>query len=191
MSAAADPTPAAPATAAGERALRYRAAAALAQAERRAQLAWNDLPAWPVWTESPAAERDAWLWRLGVYCEASALRRCIEGRVVRHLAERLGAAQLKHMLETAPDAGRSPPEAWTNRWDPPAADAAWIAAGRECALAAVPSAVLRVILRERLWPGTTPPVPAMNTALAQQAVRAIPYDAGGREAAIDPAPKKP
>ena len=45
-----------------------------------------------------------------------------------------------------------------------------LAEGREVLLASVGSAVLRVLLRERLWPRTLPPLPARDTARAQRAL---------------------
>lgn len=45
-------------------------------------------------------------------------------------------------------------------------------AGREGALAAVPSPVLRLVLREAFWPDTLAPLPAIDTATALAAVAA-------------------
>ena len=42
--------------------------------------------------------------------------------------------------------------------------------GREVLLASVGSAVLRVLLRERLWPRSLPPLPARDSARARQAL---------------------
>ena len=149
---------------------RLRAAQALEAAPRRAQLGWADLAAWPAWADASADERDRWLWRAGAWSEAAALRLCIDGQVMKRLAERLGTSALADLLAAdaaAPEATPASPA----RWRADTLDAELLRSGRECALAALPSALLRLVLRERLWPATLPPMPAMNTARAVQAMR--------------------
>lgn len=153
------------------RARRAAAARVLADAPRRAQLGWSDLSAWPAWAQLPAAERDTWLCAVGAWFHAAALRQCIDGRVLQQLQALIGSSEATRLLQAGDDAGASaaphaPP--WTATTLP----ALLAQAGREAALAAVPSPVLRLMLREAFWPDTLAPLPAIDTATAVGAVAA-------------------
>lgn len=158
-------------TATTTRARRAAAARALADAPRRAQLGWADLSAWPAWADRPEAEREAWLLQVGAWALAPALRQCIDGRVLQQLAALLGAEAAARLLQAGDEAVDTPPA--TGRELTAATLPALLAqAGREAALAAVPSPVLRLLLREAFWPDTLAPVPAIDTATAVAAVAA-------------------
>jgi hypothetical protein len=147
-------------------ALRHRrtaAARALAADARRAQVAWEDLAAWPEWAGLDADWRDALALKAGAWLHAGALQRCIAGALLQRARSHLGDAAFQRLMAT-PDSDTSAlPEA--------AAFDDWLRAqGLEALLASVPSAVLRVVLREHHAPRSLPPLPALDHARARHAV---------------------
>ena len=158
-------------TATTTRARRAAAARALADAPRRAQLGWADLSAWPTWADQPEAARQAWLLQVGAWAQAPALRQCIDGRVLQQLAVLIGAQAAARLLQAGDEPSATSP---THGRELTAATlpALLAEAGREAALAAVPSPVLRLVLREAFWPDTLAPLPAIDTATALAAVAA-------------------
>lgn len=144
---------------------RSRAAAALATHERRAQLGWDDLAAWPDWADEPAAA-PALAARVGAVWHAAALRRCIHGATLQRAQRSLGEEALRSIM------GVEVPAAPTAHL--PDADhiEAWLQAqGAEVMLAAVPSPLLRLALRDRLWPQTLPQLSSPDAAAAARALQ--------------------
>jgi hypothetical protein len=156
------------AEAAAARARCHAAAMALRHTPRRAQLAWHDLAAWPSWATAAADDAQALddlAWTAGVFWHGGAWQWCIDGARLQHLRQRLGAAAFEALMATARPAEPAP--ALPQGRDADAALTQW---GREVLLAALPAPALRVVLRERLWPQSLPPVPAPAQAAAQKAV---------------------
>jgi hypothetical protein len=159
------------ADAATQRARCAAAALALQQTPRRAQLGWQDLAAWPVWASTAAddaSELDNLAWTVGVCWYGSAWQRCIDGAQLQRLHQRLGAKPFDALMSTQPPAQNDTPlELPPQGRDADTALTHW---GREVMLAALPAPALRVVLREKLWPQSLPPVPAPPQAAAQAAV---------------------
>jgi hypothetical protein len=154
------------AAAAAARARCHAAAVALQHTPRRAQLAWHDLAAWPSWAAADDADAlDDLAWTVGVFWYGSAWQQCIDGARLQHLRQRLGAAPFDALMATSQPT--QPVDPLPQGSDADAALAPW---GREVLLAALPAPALRVVLRERLWPQSLPPVPAPAQAAAQKAV---------------------
>ena len=156
------------APAAAARARCHAAALALQHTPRRAQLSWHDLAAWPSWATAHADDTDALdglTWTAGVFWHGGAWQWCIDGARLQHLRQRLGAASFDALM-----AMPQPREANDPLPQGSEADAALTQWGREVLLAALPAPALRVVLRERLWPHSLPPVPAPAQARAQDAV---------------------
>lgn len=152
---------------------RQAAARALATDPRRTQLGWDDLGAWPDWA---ALEPDALLAlqrQCGLWLHTADWQRCICGAQLKQVRQGLGDAAFAWLM-ALPQAGHVPATATATpaRALPDAAglDAWLLDEGREVLLASVGSAPLRVVLRERLWPRSLPPLPARDTARAQQAL---------------------
>ena len=150
---------------------RQAAARALATDPRRAQLGWDDLGAWPDWA---AIHPDALLdlqRRCGLWLHTADWQRCICGARLKQVRQGLGDAAFAWLM-ALPQAGHVPAAATPARALPDAANLdTWLLdEGREVLLASVGSAPLRVVLRERLWPCSLPPLPARDTARAQQAL---------------------
>jgi hypothetical protein len=158
--------------AAAQRASCHAAATALRHTPRRAQLAWQDLAAWPAWAstnDGDAGKLDNMAWTVGVVWYGSAWQRCIDGAQLQGLHQRLGAASFAALMATDTAAQNdAPPEMPPHGRDADAALTHW---GREVMLAALPAPALRVVLREKLWPQSLPPVPAPPQAAAQTAVK--------------------
>ncbi len=167
---------------------RNLAAQALAQHERRGQLAWADLAAWPDWAvgldaaargDLPASVQGL-ASRVGAVWHAHALRHCIHGATLKRLQLVLGedCLQLLRKADTAVG-GRDKPRAGQDHGDaevsvlPPADHIeTWLQAeGAEVMLAALPSPLLRLVLRERLWPKTLAQLPPADMAAAARAVQ--------------------
>ena len=150
---------------------RQAAALALASDPRRAQLGWDDLAAWPDWAALEpdalhALQRDCGLW-----LHTADWQRCICGARLKQVQHRLGDAAFAWLM-ALPQASCIPANATPVSVlpDPAHLDAWLLDEGREVLLASVGSASLRVVLRERLWPRSLPPLPARDTARAQQAL---------------------
>lgn len=149
---------------------RAAAARALGDDPRRAQLDWQDLVAWPDWADgdadADAATREALALRCGARTQAAALNRCIDGATLQRLRDLLGADAAAALLAPTPSpaAGVEGPELPRA----PALQAWLLAQGAEVMLSAVPSPALRVALRERLWPQTLPPLPALDAEQSRQ-----------------------
>lgn len=150
-------------TAAPLRQRRADAARALAADARRAQVTWEDLCAWPDWAALDADRRDSLARRAGAWLHAGAFQRCIAGAVLQRARALLGDAAFQRLMGTPDDDGTPLPDA-------AALDDWLLAQGREALLASVPSAVLRVVLREQHAPRTLPPLPALDHARARRAV---------------------
>jgi hypothetical protein len=166
-----------------QRLRRSRAARALAQHERRGQIGWDDLAAWPDWadlpedvggSEAPAASvpAPAALAALaacaGAVWHAASLRLCIHGPTLQRLQQALGADTLR-AVQALPTGATAAADATPL----PAAEhiEAWLQArGAELMLAALASPVLRLALRERHWPQTLPQLPSPDPAAANQAL---------------------
>ncbi len=154
------------AEAAAARARCHAAAAALQHTPRRAQLSWQDLAAWPSWAAADDADAlDDLAWTAGVFWHGGAWQWCIDGAQLQHLRQRLGAAAFEVLM--ALERPADPTDRLPQGSDADAALTQW---GREVLLAALPAPALRVVLRERLWPQSLPPVPAPALAAAQKAV---------------------
>jgi hypothetical protein len=149
---------------------RSRAAAALAEHPRRAQLGWDDLAAWPSWAdaacEAPGTGISPALpLRVGALWHAGALRRCIVGATLKRVQQNLGDGVMQAVLASADDG------ADTATLPAPEHIESWLQAqGAEVMLAALPSPLLRLALRERLWPQVLPQVPTPD---AQRALRTL------------------
>jgi hypothetical protein len=154
---------------------RTEAARALAADPRRAQVAWDDLAAWPDWATLDAGARDALALRAGAWLHAGALQRCIVGPVLQQVQALLGAPTFERLMahpepmrQAASEATAAPA---ADVLPAPAALAAWLQAqGLEALLASVASPVLRVVLREQHAPHSLPPLPALDSARARRAV---------------------
>ncbi len=150
---------------------RQAAARVLADDPRRAQLGWDDLAAWPDWAALEpdalhALQRDCGLW-----LHTADWQRCICGARLKQVQHLLGDAAFAWLM-ALPQASCMPATAMPVGALPDAANLdAWLLdEGREVLLASVGSAPLRVVLRERRWPRSLPPLPARDTARAQQAL---------------------
>jgi len=147
-------------------ALRHRrtaAARALAADARRAQVSWEDLAAWPEWASLDSDQRESLAIRAGAWLHAGALQRCIAGALLQRARFHLGEAGFQRLMTTPDDHTGTLPEAATF-------DGWLLAQGREAQLASVPSAVLRVVLREQHAPRSLPPLPALDHARARHAL---------------------
>ena len=166
---------------------RSRAAHSLATHERRAQLGWDDLAAWPEWADGadevseidrPAAVAALAL-RAGAVWHAAALRRCIHGPTLKRLQQCLGDDTLQAVVSatvidtTVIDTiGGDTAAADTAPLPEPGRVQAWLQAqGAEVMLAALPSPLLRVALRERLWPKALQQLPSPGTQAAAHALQ--------------------
>ena len=165
---------------------RSRAAHSLATHERRAQLGWDDLAAWPEWADGadevseidrPAAVAALAL-RAGAVWHAAALRRCIHGPTLKRLQQCLGDDTLQAVVIDTVSAtvidtiGGDTAAADTAPLPEPGRVQAWLQAqGAEVMLAALPSPLLRVALRERLWPKALQQLPSPGTQAAAQALQ--------------------
>ena len=155
---------------------RSRAAHSLATHERRAQLGWDDLAAWPDWADGnngadetqPPAAVSALALRVGAVWHAAALRRCIHGPTLKCLQHSLGDDTLQALTggdsdSAAADTVPLPESGQVHDW--------LQAQGAEEMLAALPSPLLRVALRERLWPKALQQLPSPGTQAAAQALQ--------------------
>ena len=147
------------------RARRVAAARALVDDPRRGQPTWDDLAAWPAWAALDTQALQALTAKSAIWLHAGSWRGCICGATLKQLRQRLGDVDFARLMAPREDdtAALPLPDA-----DP--LDDWLLAEGREVLLASVGSAVLRVLLRERLWPRTLPPLPARDTARAQRAL---------------------
>lgn len=138
---------------------RARAAAALQHDERRAQVGWHDLAAWPDWAGLDTAALDTLARRCGAWRHAGAWRRCISGPLLQALQQQVGERCVAQLLA----GGDGPAGALPG----PEALPVWLREqGLEVLLATVLSPMLRVLLREHLAPASLPPMPALDHALA-------------------------
>jgi hypothetical protein len=153
-------------------ALRQRrscAAAALAEHTRRAQLDWDDLAAWPDWAD-PAGDSGptpTLALRVGALWHTHALRRCIHGPTLKRVQQSLGDSTLQAVLageDSSTEAATLPGPDHIDSW--------LQAQGAEVMLAALPSPLLRLALRERWWPLALPQLPAPDAARATRALHA-------------------
>jgi hypothetical protein len=140
---------------------RARAAAALRDDARRAQLGWHDLAAWPDWAALEPRALEMLARRCGAWRQAGAWRRCIHGPLLQALQDAVGVDCVVRVLAGEPGAAATLPGA-------DALPEALRTAGTEVLLATVPSPLLRVLLRERLAPQAPPPMPALDHAQAQR-----------------------
>ena len=145
---------------------RLSAARALAADPRRAQLGWDDLGAWPDWAALEPDALHALQRNSAIWLHAADWQRCISGALLKQLQHRLGNAAFAWMM-ASPPAGDAPATVLPDATD---LDAWLLDEGREVLLASVGSALLRVLLRERLWPRSLPPLPARDTARARRAL---------------------
>lgn len=141
---------------------RANAARVLAADPRRAQLGWDDLAAWPDWAALEAGPRRALAQRVGAWLHAGAVRRSIDGaqlKAVRRVLRDAGFTRL--MAGTEPEVAPLPAGELDD----------WLAdQGQEALLAAAASPLVRLLLRERVAPGTLPPIPALDAARARKAL---------------------
>ena len=150
---------------------RQAAAQALAGDPRRAQLGWDDLAAWPDWAALEPEALHALQRQCGLWLHVADWQRCICGARLKQVRQWLGDAAFAWLM-ALPQARNKPADAAPASAMPDAAhlDAWLLDEGREVLLASLGSAPLRVVLRERLWPRSLPPLPARDTARAQQAL---------------------
>lgn len=151
------------------RARRSAAARWLAASPRRAELGWADLAAWPDWAALPPDRLQQLAFATGAWVHAESLRRCIDGRVLKHLRDRLGEAAM-HSLMQAPEEPQAAMPLLLGDLDVPLLDTLLPAIGRDWLLASVASPLLRDALREQLWPAAGPAVRAINAGAAASAV---------------------
>lgn len=151
---------------------RSHAAAALAEHPRRAQLGWDDLAAWPPWADAACQAAGtgvspALLMRVGALWHAGALRRCIVGATLKRVQQSLGEGVMQDVLASANDGAEVSP------LPAPEQIESWLQAqGAEVMLAALPSPLLRLALRERLWPQALPQLPAPDAVRALRTLNA-------------------
>lgn len=150
---------------------RQAAARALAGDPRRAQLGWDGLGAWPDWAALEPDALHALQRQCGLWLHTADWQRCICGARLKQVQHLLGEAPFAWLM-ALPQASCIPANAAPASVLPDAArlDVWLLDEGREVLLASVGSAPLRVVLRERLWPRSLPPLPARDTARAQQAL---------------------
>ena len=150
---------------------RQAAALALAGDPRRAQLGWDDLGAWPDWAALEPDALHALQRQCGLWLHTADWQRCICGARLKQVQHLLGDAPFAWLM-ALPQASCIPANAAPASVLPDAArlDVWLLDEGREVLLASVGSAPLRVVLRERLWPHSLPPLPARDTERAQQAL---------------------
>ena len=150
---------------------RQTAARVLAGDPRRAQLGWDDLAAWPDWAALDTDALHALQRQCGLWLHTTDWQRCICGARLKQVRQWLGDAAFTWLM-ALPQASCKPANAASASVLPDAANLdVWLLdEGREVLLASVGSAPLRVVLRERLWPRSLPPLPARDTARAQQAL---------------------
>jgi hypothetical protein len=147
------------------RARRVAAARALAGDARRGQPGWDDLGAWPGWAALEAQALDSLMLKSAAWLHASTWRGCIRGALLKQVQQRLGDVDFARLMAPCEDDAPAVPLPDADRLDE------WLLAeGREVLLASVGSAALRVLLRERLWPRTLPPLPARDTTRARRAL---------------------
>jgi hypothetical protein len=182
MSALFHPPPAPANTSARASALRQRrsrAAQALATHERRGQFGWDDLAAWPDWADSAdwadsthsadgTTAVHALATRVGAVWQAHAVRHCIHGVTLKRLQQVLGEDTVQALCRADMHANQDDIIAL-----PPADQIeAWLQAqGAEVMLAALPSPLLRLVLRERLWPHALPRLSPPDMAAAARTVQ--------------------
>jgi hypothetical protein len=158
------------ATAAAVRHRRTQAARLLADSPVRAGLSWSDLSATPDWATQDRETLDRFACATGTRAHAASLKRCIDGRMLVRLRERLGPAALKALLSDEPDVGA------TALLEPMAIDAASLeqlvdSTGRDWLLASIEQSGLRDALRTRLWPDAGPLLRAIHVGAAESVVR--------------------
>lgn len=148
---------------------RAQAARLLRSSPRRQDIAWADLALVPDWALEDHRAMDLLATAVGVRVHASALRRCIDGRVLKHLCARLGEAAMEALVRDD-DADLVGLESL----DPIERDIdnRLHAAGRDWLLASVELPVLREALRESLWPQAGPNLRALNAKAAARVVAA-------------------
>jgi hypothetical protein len=146
---------------------RAQAARLLAASPQRHAVNWTDLSLVPDWALGERATLDRLAQAVGVRAHAAALRRCIDGRVLKRLCAELGEPAM-HALISDDDAEIAAMESL----DPIELDidARLRDTGCDWLLASVESPVLREALRELLWPGAGPSLRALNAKSAQRLV---------------------
>lgn len=172
------PLPTAPSVVSARR-RRARAAHVLAGAGSRSGVAWPELSQCPEWAERAFASdglRDTLTWAAGTWRNANALHRCIDGRVLGRVCERLGETAFAVLMQTPPESDR-PVDAQlleTMNRTPQQLDAALAVSGREWLLASISSSSLRRCLREVCWPDMPEPdIPAASHAAASADISAV------------------
>jgi hypothetical protein len=164
-------------TAAPARTRRAAAAQALADDARRAMFCHEDLAAWPAWAPSAGGSpheperitRTALV--AGAWYEAPRLRRCIEAPLLRRLDELLGSTVAQALLAGTDDAATRPAPDTAALPSPGALEDWLVMQGIEVLLAAVESPLVALVLRERHWPRTQPPLPALDRERSRAALR--------------------
>jgi len=140
---------------------RARAAMVLRDDERRAQVGWHDLAAWPDWAALDLPALETLARRCGAWRHAGAWRRCISGPLLQALQAQVGERCVQQVMASTDGPAGALPDA----------DAlpGWLREqGLEVLFASVASPLLRVMLRERLAPGSLPSMPAFDGASAQR-----------------------
>jgi hypothetical protein len=158
-----------PAQPSSPRARRGAAARWLAASPRRAELAWADLAAWPGWADLPPDRLQQLAFAAGAWAHADTVRRCIDGRVLKHLRSRLGESALRSLMQP-PEEPQAAMPLLLGDLDAALLDTLLPAIGRDWLLASVASPLLREALREQLWPAAGPALRAINGAAAASVV---------------------
>jgi hypothetical protein len=138
----------------GARVRRAGAARLLAATPGRAAVPWQDLSALPDWASWPAERLEALAWAAGAWRHAAALRRCIDGRVLAMLRERLGPHAAQQLSASTGCEEASQPASDPCRFEAssPAQIDTWLRnSGRSALLDGIPSDPLRSSLRAALW----------------------------------------
>jgi len=151
---------------------RARAAALLAAASNRARLGWPELAALPDWAMLPRERLEAFARTTGAWAHAGSLRRCIDGRVLQQLRERIGEPALRALLAAPDIEGETMALLDASSLTAAELDRLLPCTGRDWLLASVESPALRDALRECLWPGAGPSLRAIHGETAAVTVRA-------------------
>lgn len=158
------------ASAAAVRHRRAQASRLLADSPHREGLSWSDLSVIPDWAMQDRETLDRFACATGTRAHATSLKRCIDGRTLVRLHERLGPVALKALLSDEPDVGA------TALLEPIDIDAASLeqlvdSTGRDWLLASIEQPGLRDALRTRLWPDAGPLLRAIHVGAAASVVR--------------------
>lgn len=178
-------------TAAGRRARRIAAAQLFSACPFRGDLEWSHFEHLPDWAALPPQAVANFEWVTGAWAHAYSLHRCIDGKILAAVRQRLGDGGMAALMkagETTAERQADNLQLDVSDYRPKDLDGVFSTTGREWLLASVTSPMLRRALRERFWPGTTEVVERVpGTASAQALVLTVIAAFG----AATPAKEKP